>query len=165
MPFCAWITPGQKSCWHWAICIEMLIHGQSGRLWGRCQSVQQLVAGNNCSECICEISEATGVLWRAGWLVRGADAFQKLPASLGTCIHGWHAQMFHLFAKWKLQCIFLNYVSPPAMILCIILGSRLSWGCQGNIFSMDLTNQCLRSHLTPSRPPKSCRNIFLSSFS
>lgn len=40
----------------------MLIHGQSGRLRMRRQSVKQLVAGNNCSECMCEISDATGAL-------------------------------------------------------------------------------------------------------
>lgn len=73
---------------------------------------------------MCEMSDATGVLWLAGWLASGADDFQKLPVSLGTCIHGPHAQMLHHFGKWSSQCIFLNYVSPSAMIRCISLGSR-----------------------------------------
>lgn len=53
-----------------------------------------------------------------GWLARGANDFEKLPVTLGTCIHRLHAQMPHLFGKWSSQC-------PSAMIHCILFGLKI----------------------------------------
>lgn len=53
-----------------------------------------------------------------GWLPRGANYFEKLPVTLGACIHGLHAQMPHLFGKWSLQY-------PSAMIYCILFGLKI----------------------------------------
>lgn len=69
---------------------------------GDAKSAKQLVADIT-AQSVCVKSLMPVVYW--GWLARGANDFQKLPVSLGTCIHGWYAQMLQLFGKWSSQCI------------------------------------------------------------
>lgn len=151
MTYCTWITLGRKPGWSWAIWIEMLIHGQSGRLWMRCQISKAISCRNNCSECVC--GKSLMPVAYCGWLARGANDFQKPPVSLGTCVDGLHGQKLQLFGKWSSRYILLNYASPSAMIHCILLSSRFIWGCRRNIYSVRITNQRLRGNLTPSGPP------------